>query len=33
MGVSYLPEERGLYRQMKVMDVRAFAAIKGHTAS
>jgi len=33
-GVSYLPEERGLYRQMKVMDVlRFFARLKGHAAS
>jgi len=32
--VSYLPEERGLYRQMKVVDVlRFFARLKGFSAS
>src|SRR5947207_1478607 len=29
--VGYLPEERGLYKQMKVRDVlRFYAALKGH---
>ena len=32
--VGYLPEERGLYRQMKVVDLlRFFAQLKGHAAT